>query len=57
MMKSSFCDPLPFLVTGSLEHALTNSALTKGEVYKRRIVFRLAFGAGRELFKTPKNSF
>ena len=57
MIKFSFCDILPFQVAGSLEHALTNSVLTKGEVYKRRIVLRLAPRAGQELFKTSKNSF
>ena len=57
MMKFSFCDLLPFQVAGSLEHALTNSVLTKGEVYKRRIVFHLAPRAGRELFKTSKITF
>ena len=40
-----------------MEHTLTNSALTKGEVYKRRIVFRLAPRSGQDLFKTSKISF
>ena len=57
MIKFSFCDILPFQVAGSLEHALTNSVLTKGEMYKRRIVFRLAPRAGQELLKTSKISF